>query len=1025
MRHNVERVEKTLQYLRHYRILDKEPIGGLVFRAADYKKGSELPSVDESWQALGEHQVLSGYDAHFWLYTRVKVPPRMRGKALSLQLSVGEGWDATLPQVLVYIEGELPHTFDVNHAEILLDGAKTEFDLYLYAYTGVHRPTYFSASHEPCLFAPRLSLVEVDKVADGLYFDLSVPFEVLKLTDPQSREYARLLLPLANAVNLIDLREPRSAAYRASLAAAADFMATEFYGKACERGLPQAACVGHTHIDIAWLWTVAQTREKAQRSFATVVDLLRRYPDYKFMSSQPILYKMVKEEAPALYEELRRYVREGRWEVEGAMWVEADCNLISGESLVRQILHGKRFMREEFGVESKVLWLPDVFGYSAALPQILKKSGVEYFVTSKISWNDTNAVPYDIFSWRGIDGSEVFTYFLTAQRKKQDAAPDNRTTYNALGDPAHVMGAWHRLGQKELSDEVLLSVGYGDGGGGTTPAHIEQIGRMAKGLPGCPTAKFDTVMGFLAPLRERCLENRYFPRWEGELYLEYHRGTYTSQAKNKKNNRKSELALADAELFSVMGRELFGKAYPKAALRDLWECVLTNQFHDIIPGSSIHEVYEVCDREYAALLEEANSIKQGVFDTVAADIAAPAGVVVFNGNAQKTSSVARVGGKCYYFADVPAKGYKYFPMPAETASRVRAEGRVLENDFYRLTFDDTYALCSIWDKRAAREIVPKGKRANLLRTYEDIPMKYDNWELRRGYREKHWDMDDVERVTVVEDGARKGVRIARHYLSSRVEQTVWLYDDVARVDFDTEIDWQNEHIMLKALFPLDLNTAKATCDIQFGTVERNTHQNTTWDVARFEFPAHKYVDVSEGGFGVALLNDCKYGYSVLDDTLGLTLLKSGTEPDPMADKGKHRFTYALCSHSGALADSDVVQQAFDLNRPLQAVLTAGNEKGKLPGCFSLVSADCDNIIVDTVKQSEEGEHTVIRLYETANRQSDVTLTVGIDFGEAVLCDLMEHEIAKIPADGAKIKLTVKPFEIITLMLKGKRSRYAN
>ena len=430
-----------------------------------------------------------------------------------------------------------------------------------------------------------------------------------------------------------------------SVKVANEFLKKEFYGKLCHDNDIKTLCIGHTHIDIAWLWTIDQTVEKAQRSFATVIELMKRYPEYKFMSSQAVLYKMVKEECPELYEEIKAMIKAGRWEVEGAMWVEADCNLSSGESLVRQVQYGKNFFRDEFGVESRVLWLPDVFGYAAALPQILKKSDVDWFVTSKIGWNDTNTMPYDTFEWCGIDGTSVNTQYLTAQKEEKGRVPDRECSYIPMATLPYVDGAWNRYQQKALSSEAILTFGHGDGGGGPTEDMLEMLRRAKHGVPGVSQAYIGTATEFLQHKEKDIKKNPdLLPKWQGELYLEFHRGTYTSIARNKKNNRNCEFLMLDAEALSVMLGKLRGDKFPKEELHGAWETLLTNQFHDIIPGSSIKEVYERSDIEYAGIREITSNIRNNVFEYVASNVDAD-GYVVFNPHSFANSGCVKIDGK--------------------------------------------------------------------------------------------------------------------------------------------------------------------------------------------------------------------------------------------------------------------------------------------------------------------------------------------------------------------------------------------
>ena len=1019
MKHNFERAGVMLQFLKSYIDGDSYALSDFSYKKTDYKIGSDLPQVDDTWGTFSSDDIFSGYDEHAWFYKKVVIPPQLQNKNIYLRFSTNVyGWDAVNPQFIVYINGKIVQALDVNHTMVKLDPQLGEFDLYLYAYTGSVDPDWFTGQRGNPQFHLSASIVERDALAEKVYYDIKVLYEVLEYSEENTKEYYELLKGLTDILNLLDFRKPHSVEYREALQKASDYADQEFYGKVCKKALPQVTCIGHTHIDIAWLWRVAQTREKAQRSFATVIQLMRQYPEYKFMSSQALLYQMVKEECPDLYEEIKKAIQEGRWEVEGSMWVEADCNLISGESMVRQVLVGKNFFKKEFGIDTKVLWCPDVFGYSVAMPQILRKAGVDKFVTSKISWNDTNQMPYDVFMWRGLDGSEIFTYFLTAQDKVKGQKPSNFTTYVGMGEPKQIAGTWDRFQQKELTSETIITYGWGDGGGGPTSEHIEQIKRMSYGLPNCPTTVFDTATNFLNRVYDEVKDNRYFNRWDGELYLEYHRGTYTSQAKNKKFNRKSEFALSNLEALSIASKLLVDTAYPKEDLDEAWKMVLTNQFHDIIPGSSIKEVYEETDVEYANFFNKAASLRDCFTSEIAKSVKTDGGVMVWNPQSYINSGMIRLDGQSYYVENIPAKGYKIVPWTElQVKKSVQVSQRVLENAYYLVEFDEQYNIERIYSKQQNRECLKKGCKANVFTVFEDFPHNFDAWELRKYHKEKKWYPDEVISATPVFEGARAGIRIVKKFLTSEIRQTIYLYDGIERIDFVTDIDWDVEHTCLKVTFPIDIHTTKATYDVQFGSIERNTHKNTTWDEAKFEVCAHKYVDISDAGFGVTLMNDCKYGHDVQDGVMSLTLLKCATYPSPDADKGNHQFTYSIYAHKGNVYDSDTVALAYDLNNPMYAQKIEKNEQGYLPESYSLISCSAKNFVVETIKQAENTEGIVVRGYECNNKRTAVTLQFGFPVKKAYACNLLEEKEMEIPVENGQVSFVAKPFEIYSIYIE--------
>ena len=1007
-----QRLQVMVGKVNARKLYSAKPLDEVYYFPCDYKKGSELPDVKKEGRLFQTDELWGGQaDAHAWFYTKISVPEEYKKGRVELEVStqIEKEWDATNPQFIVYVNGEIRQGLDINHRSVVLDG-DGEYEIHIYAYTGsnVTKKLNFNAR-----------LISVNEAVERLFYNLSIPEAVLCFTVENSAEYVEILNYMNNALNLLDWRGHTEADFESSVVRANEYLEKEFYQGYCGAGAGKdvsVTCVGHTHIDIAWLWTMRQTVEKAQRSFATVIELMRRFPEYTFMSSQPYLYQAVKREAPALYEKIKERVKEGRWEAEGAMWVEADCNLISGESLVRQILFGKRFFKTEFDKDSRVLWLPDVFGYSAALPQILKKSGVDYFVTSKISWNDTNTLPNDTFYWRGIDGTEIFTHFLTAQEMKKDRTINRFAAYNAQGTASQVMGTWNRYQNKELHKEAILTYGKGDGGGGSTAEDVMRLRRLTNGIPGAPKAKFDTATAFLQRLEKSATASGRLPKWSGELYFEYHRGTYTSQARNKKNNRRTEYALQNAETLCAAAEILTGLAYPKQTFDELWEIALSNQFHDVIPGTSIRQVYEDCEKDYAYIFNTLSALTQKAANAIAQRIKSADGeTLVFNPNWFAADGKVETENGTVYLKDVPAKGYKLV-KPAKTQTKVTVGERFLENAYYRVEFDGDYQIARIYDKQNAREVLKADEKGNELVAFEDFPHAYDAWEIRDYYVEKSYPVLGVVSVEKVENGAGAALKITRRYGKSTIVQTVWLYDEAKGIDFETECDWQEEHTILKTFFPVDVNTDKALFDIQFGNCERPTHRNTSWERAKFEVCAHKYADVSEAGYGVALINDCKYGYSVEGTTLSLTLLKAPRYPDEQADKGVHTFKYTLYPHEGACRESDALRVASVYNNPLR-LCKAEKGTGELPSAWSLVSGTDDGVAVETFKKAEDGKGYIVRLYETNNARRETELSFGFTVKKATACNLLEEVQEPLKLENGRVKLTFRPFEIKTVRVE--------
>ena len=983
-------------------------VTGITYAPTGYKSGDALPG-GEDFLPFDTHLTVGGRDAHYWFKFSFDTPPAAKGRRLFLNVTTGkEGqWDATNPQGILYLNGEMAQGLDVNHTDApLAYGA--HYDAMLYFYVGMHED----------LVAMRPSVVEVDVEAEALYYDLKVPLDAAGVLDPASNDAIQILKRLETAEKYLDMRSPGSEAYYAGIAAARDYLRRELYEGLSGKSDALVSCIGHTHIDVAWLWTLAQTREKAQRSFSTVVSLMKEYPEYIFMSSQPQLYAYVREEAPALYEKIREAVREGRWEAEGAMWLEADCNLSSGESLVRQIIHGKRFMKEELGVESRILWLPDVFGYSIALPQILKKTGVTTFVTSKISWNETNKMPYDAFMWQGLDGSEVFTYFLTARDHTPAGVNDNGTTYVGYIRPSQVLGTWERFQQKEFNNETVITFGFGDGGGGPTRDMLEQQRRLAYGLPGFPKTRIEKVGDLLARVRKNFDENRALlgrtPRWVGELYLEYHRGTYTSIAKNKRNNRKSELLFEEAEKAAVTDLALLGGSYPAEDFYKSWETILLNQFHDIIPGSSIFEVYEECDRQYAAIRALGEGILREKLERLASRTGKK-GVFLYNPHAFPAGGAVKIAGETRFAENVPAMGWKIVdPDSLKKASRVTVEGRTAENDFFRLTLDEA-GEWTLFDKKNGRQVFAEGETGNRLEAFEDFPRAYDDWEITSYYKQKCWPVREISSLKPVFDGARAGFEIVRPFSNSTITQRIWLYDDVAKIDVENVLDWHDHHVILKAAFPTSVHASTATYDVQFGNVERPTHENTSWDAAKFEVCAHKWADISDAGYGLSILNDSKYGHNAEGSPLKITLLKCGTYPNPEADQGKHEFTYSVYPHAGTWREADTVHEAYLLNEPLRAIPAAGGD-GTLPDEYSFLSSDRKNVLCETAKKAYDSDDVIFRAYECENRRTETVFTPGFTVKKAFLCDMLENEERELPLEDGRLRYVMGNYEIATFKL---------
>lgn len=1008
-----KKVEKIISELE-MRI--KNPvITGLSVRYIEcgYKKDNTLPPVTDDWCVHNKGERLGGYNKHFWLHTSFKTGLCPKDSELRFTLSTshsGSFNSSRNPQSILYINGKLVQGLDLNHIEYDLE-PETEYDVYIYLYTGLFN-AYYDLD---------LGVISVNKIVEKLYYDMLVPFEAADCCKEGSYERNETIKHLSVAANMLDLSVYDDERFYASAERASKYLDEQYYGKHISHPAT-IDCIGHTHIDVAWMWTYAQTREKVQRSFSTVVRLMEKYPEYTFMISQPQLLEYLKEEAPEIYEQVKELVKQGRIEVEGAMWLESDCIIPSGESLVRQIIWGKRFFKDEFGIDSKILWLPDVFGYSAALPQILKKSGVDKFVTSKISWNETNQMPYDVFWWQGIDGSEVMSHFITTQSSKTENVYMNSTSYCPDISPEYILGTWNRFQQKEFSDETFAVYGFGDGGGGPTAEMLERLRRTEKGIIGIPQTRMTLLEDSLTSIESKFIENseamNYTTRWRGELYLEFHRGTYTGVAKVKKYNRDTEFMLQNSEKLSVINMLAGTNEYPEEALNSAWKTVLTNQFHDVIPGSSIEEVYDevfdMYDKTQSDLSDITNTMLSGISENVRAE---EGELIAVNMNGFAADGVVETENGCITVKNVPSTGWKVISAKEEKCN-VIVEDKIMENEFFKVSFDDNYDIVSIYDKQNDREVIKAGAKANEFRMYEDLPYSYDAWEHSSYYKEKMYTAKAVSCEKVYE-GARAGLKITKRFNDSTIIQTVYMYNCLDRIDFKTYVDWHQRHIIFKCAFPVDVNTDKAVYDIQFGNIERTHNENTSWDTAKFETCAHKWADISDGGYGLALMNDCKYGYSVVDgSTIQLSLIRGANCSDDITinDQGEHEFSYSIIPHKGDFRHADIPKKALEFNNPLK-VTKAKNGSGKLGREYSFISTDNDNVIIDTVKKAENSDAVIVRLYDCFNIKGKVTLKCGFGFKRAYLCDLLENKESELKQDGECVSFDMSNYEIITIMFE--------
>ena len=1004
----------------------RSPIRGWEAVVTGQKRGpSDPPEV--GWKPFDISSIWGGRDVTIWFKATISVPEDMAGKQIIALIRPGG-------ESLSYINGEPCQGLDRNRDEILLlEKARggEKFDILLESYSGAR----FDEKHT--FRYADLAVVNTD--IRNFYWSAKVAFDVLQILPKDSASQVRLMDLLNECVKQVDLGHIGDERYEASVEKAQKMLDQGLKNFQHSFGLGSLLLSGHSHIDTAWLWPLRETQRKCGRTFATVLKYMEEYPYYRYSQSQPQLYEYTKKYYPAVYEKIKKRVKEGRWEPVGAAWVEQDSNISSGESLVRQLLYGNRFFRDEFGIHSRTCWLPDAFGFCWSLPQILKKAGVDFFATTKIDWSQYNKFPYSLFRWQGIDGTKILSIM----------PPLN---YNGKLVPKDCLAQWEQFKQKDQCDEVLYSFGYGDGGGGPTKEMLE-TGVRLEDMVGVPKCSFGLIQDYFDRL-EKSVDEEKLPVWNDELYLELHRACQTTQSRTKRNNRKSELLYRDAE-FLVSMAMLRGGYYPQAKLYEGWKVILCSQFHDILPGSSINEVYEDTDKSYAEVLKAGNEVFSGALELLKHKIDTSGNdqaIIVFNTLSWSRDDVVSIkvklaqenfvildGAGCqvpsqvvdrydeyteilFEVSNVPPMGYSVYRLmegngKESQSGELAVLSQSMESSLYRIEFDAEGTITRLYDKSMGKEVIAENCRGNVLQFFDDRPHAHDAWDVDFNFAENMQELAELESIEVTESGpVRATVRVIRKTEKSRIVQDISIYSKLPRIDFVTNVDWWEKRKLMKVAFPVEILSPKATYEIQFGTIERPTHFNTSWDRAKFEVPAQRWVDLSEGDYGVSLMNDCKYGHDVHDNVLRLSLLRSPISPDPHADEGKHQFTYSLHPHIGDWRDGETVQRAYELNCPLIAV-SSEPQAGELPESASFVSLDKKHVIIDTVKKAEDSDEIIIRVYEAYGQRGEVTLTFDTAPEKLAECNLMEEDDQSLDAKGNAFSFYIKPYEIRTFKVR--------
>jgi alpha-mannosidase len=829
-----------------------------------------------------------------------------------------------------------------------------------------------------------------------LAVDFTTLFELRGRIDPFSLRVAKIDEALMEATKIIDFELPQAEMLK-TIETGRKFLQPLL---ACKNGpsMPTLYGFGHAHIDVAWLWPLQETERKIARTAINQLVLFEEYPDYRFLQSQPHLYRMLKRLYPELHERFIAAIKSGNLIPDGSMWVEADTNVTGGESLIRQVVYGKRYFKDELGVDSNVLWLPDVFGYSGALPQILKGCEMIGFATQKITWayGGGDPFPYNTFWWEGIDGTAIPAHIFTE--------------YNSQTRPNAIFDRWNTRLQPNGVDSMILSYGWGDGGGGPERNHIEFLHRAAD-LEGMPRVKTSSPQEFFEDLKKAGLPEK---RYMGELYFQAHRGTYTSQAKTKKGNRKSEFALRDAELWGTLANASNGFDFGPKTLYETWIKVLLNQFHDILPGSSIKRVYQEAEASFVEVLAEAGDTSLKARQSFVKESKA---VTVFNSLSWARKVLVETGSGLAEVT-VPACGWTTVEAPttwsageaAVQSGSLLGGGAFLENELIRAEFNAKGEIVHLLDKETSREQL--AGLGNRLCMYKDVPGRWDAWDLDSMTEDIPVDLDGPAKLEIVSNGPlTASLRLTRKLGSSDLTQTITLRRGSKRIDFANGIDWKESHKLLKVNFPANIYATEAIHEVQFGHLRRPNHASRRFDADRFEVCNHKWSALAEENRGVAVLNDSKYGLSVKGNSINLSLLKSALAPDMVADKGIQTFTYALYCWNGSLSQSGLVQEAYDLNTPVSKVNGTGGEA-------SFFNLDAANVIIETVKPAEDGSGDIIvRLYEALRTATRCTLSTTLAVRSAEEDNLVENPQVGLAVSNGKIELDFRPFEIKTVRLK--------
>lgn len=1022
-----ETVDIKIAALKRQIFPETVPLGGWEIREFRYTRHRERVFKDKDWRPIRQGETWGGPDTSALFRCNAKMPESFKGKRVVLKLYFGGDG-------LLSLNGTPYHGLDPFRDTVPLTDCATgneeyrfEAESYIFWHFGESEVKTVEASH----------FARMDPEMHEIYWDFRAAHNVLAASEDDPELSAFLKAGLDEAIWHIDQNERDEARFLSRARTAHRILRARIYESDRFKKAGLLHLCGNSHLDVVFLWTHAEFVRKLGRTHATTLRLMEQYPEYIFSQSQPLMYREMKENYPQMYEEVKRRIREGRWELIGAFWVEPDCNLISGESFVRQILHGVRFIEAEFGITPATCWCPDVFGNVWTMPQILVKSGLKYFVTHKmVVWNDTNPWRKHTFWWQGPDGSRVLA-----------VVPP--THFIGTVEPDHMAAHWSAFADKETVGESLYNYGWGDGGGGPDVEMLEYL-RRYQDFPGVVPARPNTIQGALESIRGKA-EQADLPVVNDELYLEEHRGTFTTKGRLKRLNRQCEILYRDAELWSTLAEA----PYPAQRLDAGWKEVLTNQFHDSLPGSHIHPVYLDLLESYARAVQTGRGVLNEALASIAASVdtrGAGRALTVFNSQPCARSTtvltpfpesevhVLGPGGVeiphqfirhyetgesmlAFEAQDLPPAGYRVYrivdgagraPVPPMDVS-----ANHLENGFLKVTLNAQGEVVSLLDKRTGRECIDPAGRGNVMKLYEDVPGKYEAWDIAPTYRKVEFDTGQAQ-IRVVERGpVRSAVEVTRRFGASCLRQRIVLGWNARRVDFETWVDWHEQQKLLKVRFFTPIRTRLATYDIAYGNIERSAYRNNSYEEARFEVPAHLWMDLSQPDFGLSLLNDCKYGHEAYDGMMALTLLRGPRNPDPESDQEEHAFVYSLYPHAGAWREGRTIEQGLDLNVPAAAVFEAAHA-GTLPPEHSFLELAGEGLTLEALKQAEDSGARILRVVERhgARRQAVLSFDRGLEDVQEV--NLLEREGRAIPFHGRQIVFEIAPYEIRTFRIQHRK-----